>query len=102
MLFSTKREHDPFSLAKKKNSNKEEDSKNTNLPYEKRLLAKYKDNTLSKEELQQNLYPSSELPIYEEYINTKNIPAKTEASIKDLIIAMDCEMVTIMIKLLNN
>lgn len=102
MLFSTKREHDPLAFAKKKISSKEDESKNMNLPYEKRLHAKYKENTLSKEDLQQNLYPSADLPIYEDYINTKDISPKPDVSIKDLIISMDCEMVTGLIILINN
>jgi len=94
MLFSTKRDNETLAYPKKKNSSKDNDeSKNMNLSYEERLLAKYKNNILTKDEMQQNLYPSSDLPIYEDYLNTKNIPPKPNASIKDLIIGMDCEMV---------
>jgi hypothetical protein len=61
--------------------------------FEQRLFAKYKANILSKDELQVNLFPCPELPIYTEYTPTVNTEENLSQPFKNKILAMDCEMV---------
>jgi hypothetical protein len=61
--------------------------------FEQRLFAKYKANVLSKEELQLNLFPHPELPIYTDYLATVSTEENLSQPFKNKILAMDCEMV---------
>ena len=88
MFFSTKKDESTVSIKKKKLANI--DSK---LDYESRLKAKYEASLLSSEEMQQNLYPVPDLPIYSEYLDLSKVVPSEKLSIKDMILGLDCEMV---------
>lgn len=88
MFFTTKKE-ESASLSKKKDALKILES----MTFEQRLFAKYKANTLSKDEMQLNLFPSAELPIYSDYLTTSNTEENQSQPFRNKILAMDCEMV---------
>jgi len=94
LFFSSKHSNDHGGLGSKKKIRKQKNEHSDQpLSYEETLLEKYTTNLLTKDELQMNLYPMDNLPIYEDYLKTSDYkPTKTQ-SIKDLILGVDCEMV---------
>lgn len=88
MLFSTKKEEGTLSVKKKKIMNID-----SNLDFESRLKAKYEANLLTLDELQLNLYPIPELPLYSDYLDLSKISPPEKFPLKDMILGLDCEMV---------
>lgn len=64
-----------------------------NPTYDDILREKYEACMLSKDDLQINLYPMDDLPVYMDYLRTADYKPAGKQSIKDMILGVDCEMV---------
>ena len=97
LFFSSKQTNDINLTGQKKKKVRDLNSENRenieNPTYEDILRQKYEASMLSKDDLQINLYPVDDLPVYMDYLRTADYKPNGKQSLTDMILGVDCEMV---------